>query len=64
MSSGTPSADRKDLEDEEVTSKVWIGVLPVREHVGTPHSFVVMSKDCGFLEGKLVSGCPGYERGV
>ena len=36
MSSGTPSADRKDLEDEEVTSKVWTGVLPVWEHVGSP----------------------------
>jgi len=33
---GGPVEDKKDLENEELMSKVWTGVVPVREVTGTP----------------------------
>ncbi|KAJ6000859.1 flavin-nucleotide-binding protein [Penicillium waksmanii] len=36
ISQGGPSDDRKDLQDDEVTGRVWTGTLPVWEFVGTP----------------------------
>ncbi|KAJ5203756.1 Flavin-nucleotide-binding protein [Penicillium cinerascens] len=36
INQGGPSDDRKDLQDDEVTSRVWTGTLPVWESIGTP----------------------------
>lgn len=33
---GPTGDDRKDLQDDGVTSKVWAVVLPVWEHIGSP----------------------------
>ncbi|KAM7183814.1 FMN-binding split barrel-related [Rhypophila sp. PSN 637] len=36
INQGGPADDRKDLQNDEVTGKVWTGTLPVWECVGTP----------------------------
>ena len=36
ISASPPGDDRKDLQNDEVTSKVWTGVLPVWEYIGPP----------------------------
>ncbi|KAF9645609.1 hypothetical protein BDM02DRAFT_3119952 [Thelephora ganbajun] len=36
VNTGPPGDDRRDLQDDDVTSKVWVGVLPVWEHIGPP----------------------------
>jgi len=36
VNTGPAGEDPKDLQNEEVTSKVWAGVLPVWEHIGSP----------------------------
>lgn len=36
VNTGRSGDDRKDLENGEVTSRVWGGVVPVWEHIGTP----------------------------
>ncbi|KAM7187846.1 hypothetical protein V8F20_010805 [Naviculisporaceae sp. PSN 640] len=36
INQGGPADDRKDLQNDEVTAKVWTGVLPVWETVGNP----------------------------
>ncbi|KAJ5409133.1 flavin-nucleotide-binding protein [Penicillium cosmopolitanum] len=36
ISQGGPSDDRKDLQDDKVTGRVWTGTLPVWEFAGTP----------------------------
>ena len=36
INTGQIGDDRKDLENEEVTSRVWGGVVPVWEHIGPP----------------------------
>lgn len=36
INTGPASDDRKDLENDDVTSRVWAGVLPVWEHIGPP----------------------------
>ena len=36
INQGGPSDDRKDLQNEEVTSRVWTGTLPVWNSVGAP----------------------------
>lgn len=36
INQGGPSDDRKDLQNDEVTGRVWTGTLPVWESVGTP----------------------------
>ena len=36
VNSGPAGDDRKDLQNDEVTSRVWTGVLPVWEHIGPP----------------------------
>lgn len=33
---GPPGDDRRDLQNDNITSKVWTGVLPVWQHVGPP----------------------------
>ncbi|KAJ5266461.1 hypothetical protein N7478_009269 [Penicillium angulare] len=35
---GSPSDERKDTENEDVTGKVWTGVVPIWEEFGTPIS--------------------------
>ena len=49
---GGPSDDRKDLKDETVTSRVWTGVVPVRQHLLTPVAG----------EKNMVAGVPQYLR--
>ena len=36
INTGPTGDDRKDLQNDDVTSKVWAGVLPVWEHIGPP----------------------------
>ena len=36
LNTGPTGDDRKDLQNDEVTSRVWAGVLPVWEHIGPP----------------------------
>ncbi|KAF9778329.1 hypothetical protein BJ322DRAFT_494428 [Thelephora terrestris] len=36
ISTGPAGDDRKELQNDDVTSKVWTGVFPVWEHVGPP----------------------------
>ena len=36
INTGPAGDDRKDLRNDDVTSKVWAGVLPVWEHLGPP----------------------------
>ena len=36
VNTGPAGDDRKDLQNDQVTSKVWAGVLPVWEHIGPP----------------------------
>ena len=36
VNTGPTGDDRKDLQNDDVTSKVWTGVLPVWEHIGPP----------------------------
>ena len=36
VNTGPAGDDRKDLQNDDVTSKVWAGVLPVWEHIGPP----------------------------
>jgi len=36
ISTGPAGDDRKDLQNDDVTSNVWAGVLPVWEHIGPP----------------------------
>ena len=36
VNTGPPGDDRKDLQNSDVTSRVWAGVLPVWEYIGPP----------------------------
>jgi len=36
IATGPAGDDRKDLQNDDVTSKVWKGVLPIWEHIGPP----------------------------
>lgn len=36
VNTGPAGDDRKDLQNDEVTSRVWAGVLPVWEHIDSP----------------------------
>ena len=36
VNTGSVGDDRNDLQNDEVTAKVWTGVLPVWEHIGPP----------------------------
>jgi len=36
VNTGPAGDDRKDLQNDQVTSKVWAGVLPVWEYIGLP----------------------------
>ena len=33
---GPPGDDRRDLQNDDITSKVWTGVFPIWEHIGPP----------------------------
>ena len=36
VNTGQSGNERKDLDNEEITSKVWGGVVPIWEHIGDP----------------------------